>query len=685
MRRGLDIFNNMRSPNSPPIRRGPLLAFLALAALGLVQAGTETYPTRAEEETGSPPGDEVTGLRDLLDFLDRDQNGQVEAYEGAEAFLYLVTEADTGGDGAVSAAEVIGFLEKTSAEDSSEREETFRELDENGDGLLVPDEIPGELHGLLPVVDGDGDGSITLEELLEADALDDPRVMFEQELLGFLREVDEDGDGAFALSDLPLLERLEFASQFKELDTNDDDLVDESELMALLEEELRGAHFEVNGTDAVMSGVIGPTTPGRVLELILEHPRVERIVMQDVPGSMDDDSNLRAARWVRRRGLATHVPEDGEVASGGTDFFQAGTTRTRGEGARFGIHSWSGLGEEGADVPKDDPEHRKYVEYCREMGIPESFYWYTLEAAPADDIHWMNDEELTRFGMLTNDAPPAEEPAENELLGGCILIEPLGEIPEQLALVTGVTATDDYGPLPKKLSACGIVLAAEARVPDAFLEQVGRTIAEVFRVEEGVDAALQQEVLTHLHAYKALLPVPRNERSFERLVRRYDEAFERVHHENSLCDIIMAQVPEGQVMEVVEHILHAVTDVGLHYQFPEEWGISRESKLWATMQLAIEHGHYVIDSYDDLKRRDEVEVYERVLLQEFAYWFISTAWDLQEPYGPDEAEWTIRTRAELQTLYPDFFAVYERTAERVVRAPSRETLAKIGPTRAEER
>ena len=647
----------MQSPSTPPIRRSPLLAltlaFLALAALGIVQVGAEGSPTHSQGKASTLPGDEATGLADLFEFLDRDQNGQVEAYEGAEAFLYLVTEADTDGDGAVSATEVLGFLERTGAEDSAEREETFRELDENGDGLLVPDEIPEELHGLLPVVDGDGDGSLTLEELLTTDALDDPRVIFEQELLGFLREVDEDGDGAFALTDLPLLERLEFASQFGELDTNDDDLVDEAELMAMLEEELRGAHFEVDGTDAVMTGVIGPTTPGRVLELILEHPRVARIVMEDVPGSMDDESNLRAARWVRRSGLATHVPEDGEVASGGTDFFQAGTIRTRGEGARFGVHSWSGVGEEGAEVPKDDPEHRKYVEYCREMGIPESFYWYTLEAAPADDIHWMTDKELVRFGMLTDEAPSAEEAPENERLGGCILTEPAGEVPEQLALVTAVTATDDYGPLPKKLSACGIVLAAEARVPDAFLEQVGRTIAEVFRAEEGVDAALQHGVLTHLHAYKALLPVPRNECSFERLVRRHDEDFERVARENSLCDIIMAQVPEGQVMEVVEHILHAVTDVGLHYQFPEEWGISRESRLWATMQQAIERGHYVIDSYDDLKQHEETEVYERILLHEFAYWFISTAWDLQEPYGPDEAEWTIRTRAELQSLYPD--------------------------------
>jgi Ca2+-binding EF-hand superfamily protein len=624
-------------------------------------------------------------LGDLLDHLDRDRDGHIDAYEGAEALLFLVAEADEDGDNALEHWELIEFLEADRDEEWADRVETFRDLDQDGDERLVAEELPEELRGIHSVVDHDGDGSVTLDELLATDVLDDPGVMFEQELLDFLEEVDEDGDGAFALADLPLFERAEFAEEFAELDTNGDALVDRGELLMILEEELRGATFEVRGRDAVMTGVIGPSTPGRVLELITEHPEVRRIVMPEVPGSLDDDSNIRAARYVRRAGLATHVPANGEVASGGTDFFQAGVERTAGSGARFGVHSWDGIGEEGRELPRDDPEHDRYIDYYREMGIPEEFYWFTLEAAPADDIHWMTAEELERYSMLTDQAGEEEHRPQSDQLGGCVLTEPLGEIPEDPARVTAVVPTTEYGPLPKKLEACGIVLAAEARVPDEFLVQVGRTIAEIFRDADGVDIELQRAVLGHLHSYRALLPVPRNERSLERLIDRKPEDFDRVARENSLCDIIMAQVPEGQVMEVVEHILHAVSDVGLHYQFPKEWGLSNESDLWKTMQLAIERGHYVIESYDDMRRDAPKEVYERVLLQEFAYWFISTAWDLQEPYGPNEREWSVRNRSELRELYPDFFATYERTAERVMRAPTRGTLAELGPTRAEER
>ena len=690
-RPGLDVLMHLNSLSlggwNPPSLYVPLLLLALVGAQEAPEVPDEDQIETAPREREDPPADADSGieLAHLIEFLDRDRDGRIEAYEGAEAMLFLVAEADASDDGALSTPELRNFLEESRDEEAAEREEAFREFDADGDGLLTPEEVPDELQGVLGIADQNGDGLLALGELLTTDALDDPRIMFEQELLGFLASVDGDGDGAFALTDLPLLDRIPFAPQFKELDTNADDLVDEAELLAMLEEELRGASFDVQGRDAVMTGVIGPSTPGRVLELVLEHPEVERIVMRNVPGSMDDHSNLRAARLVRRCGLATHVPAGGEVASGGTDFFQAGTTRTMGEGARFGIHSWSGMGEEGAQVPKDDPEHVKYVEYCREMGIPESFYWYTLEAAPADDIHWMTDEELARFDMLTHAVETSREPGENDLLGGCILTEPRGEVPAQVQHVSAVSGTDDYGPFPKLLNACGIVLAAEAEVPDRFLERVGRTVAEIFRADEGVDVELQREVLAHLHAYKALLPVPCTEESFERILEENPEAFERIQRENSACDIIMAEVPEGQVMEVVEHILHAVTDVGLHYQFPEEWGISRESELWRTMLLASERGHFAIESYDDLKRHDEPEVYERILLQEFAYWFISTAWNLQEPYGPDEREWTIRTREELRKLYPDFFATFERTVERVMRAPTTKTLAEFGPTRAEER
>ena len=135
----------------------------------------------------------------------------------------------------------------------------------------------------------------------------------------------------------------------------------------------------------------------------------------------------------------------------------------------------------------------------------------------------------------------------------------------------------------------------------------------------------------------------------------------------------------GQVMEVVEHILHNVTDIGLHYAYPDEWDISDNSSLAAAVRKAVDKGYYDVSQYEDIDVRD------RVIQQEFAYWVVSTAWNLQEPYGPTtEQEWQIRDRNDLQAKFPDFFAVYERTVDRIMVAPGAATLESIGPTRAEE-
>ena len=337
----------------------------------------------------------------LFDLLDRDGNDELDPYEAAEAMLLIAAEADRDGSGFLSEAELREFVEEQGQEDAAERVEMFEEFDRDGDGRIPFDDLPEEALSFVRSADLNGDQVLTLEELLGADEIGDPTAMFEEELLGFLAEVDGDGDGAFELDDLPSSERSEFESEFRDLDADQNGFVTRAELLELVARELEGAQFEIQGTEAIMTGVIGPSTPGRVLELVLRYPNVETIVMLDVPGSMDDVSNLRAAMMVRKHGLATHVPNDGMVASGGTDFFLAGTRRSAGADARFGVHSWGGFNQEGADVPRDDPEHEKYLEFYRSVGTIEEFYWYTLEAASADDIHWMTSAEVEHYGMLT--------------------------------------------------------------------------------------------------------------------------------------------------------------------------------------------------------------------------------------------------------------------------------------------
>ncbi len=269
------------------------------------------------------------------------------------------------------------------------------------------------------------------------------------------------------------------------------------------------------------------------------------------------------------------------------------------------------------------------------------------------------------------------EPVETETapkhLGGCILLSPAGEAPEDPYQVGDVEPTDAYPPFTKKLTVYGLTLVAADNASDEFMRKVATTIREIFPRDESLDLDQQEDILRNHYLYNALIPVPvgRDTDFFDD-----DETRTRLTSNNSVCDIIMEGV-DGQVMEVVEHILHYVSDLGLHYTFPDEWGISKTSALAQAMNKAVDEGYYDVTSYEDI---DDEEVRHRVMMQEFAYWVISTAWNLQEPYGPiGEDEWTIKNEQELMESLPEFFEVYERTVGRTMVAPSLATLSDIGP------
>ncbi|HSH05698.1 MAG TPA: hypothetical protein VLL52_24490 [Anaerolineae bacterium] len=160
--------------------------------------------------------------------------------------------------------------------------------------------------------------------------------------------------------------------------------------------------FEVEGEIAIMSGVIDSDLPDQIDDLLYDHPEVTTIVMTYVPGSDDDQANLEGSLMIFEAGLATCVPSGGLIASGGVDFFLAGRTRSAAEDAYVGVHSWAaGDGLEGGDLPEDDPEHDAYLDYYNEIGIDEDFYWFTLEAAPADGMHNMSAEEREEWAVNT--------------------------------------------------------------------------------------------------------------------------------------------------------------------------------------------------------------------------------------------------------------------------------------------
>ena len=152
----------------------------------------------------------------------------------------------------------------------------------------------------------------------------------------------------------------------------------------------------------VLVGAIDGSTLATFKKAIAENPGTKTLVLQNIAGSVDDVANLKFAAYVRQLGLTTVVPADGLVASGGTDLFLAGAERIVEDGACIGVHSWSALTFVATELPRSDPEHQRYLNYYDEMGIPQDFYWFTLEAAPAESMHWMTPREMANYEMTTS-------------------------------------------------------------------------------------------------------------------------------------------------------------------------------------------------------------------------------------------------------------------------------------------
>ena len=250
----------------------------------------------------------------------------------------------------------------------------------------------------------------------------------------------------------------------------------------------------------------------------------------------------------------------------------------------------------------------------------------------------------------------------------CVLSQPMGVIPDDLYNVGEIIESEDYPPFTKELNVYGITLIARDDISDNFMVNIANTIIEMFPKSVDIDTMLQKDLLRNIHKYKTVIPLFYGE-DWD-LSPTEEQLWDTTAGENSVCDIIMDNIP-GQVMEIVEHILHHVTDVGLHYTFPDEWGLSRSSTLYSVTEEAVDLNYYNIQQYSDI---DDVGVRMRVILQEYAYWIIYTSWGLREKYGPQDSEWSIMNSVELLEKLPDSYQLYNDTVVKVMACPSDSTL-----------
>jgi hypothetical protein len=155
---------------------------------------------------------------------------------------------------------------------------------------------------------------------------------------------------------------------------------------------------------AAMVGVTDARTPAAFEAMLRDHPGIARLDMVDCPGTEDDRANLRLGLMIRAKGIATHVPANGWVASGAVELFLAGTQRSADPSARFAVHSWEDdRGRGPSDYSANAPKNRAYLDYYRTMGMSEgearAFYAMT-NATPFAHPRWLSTADMAHWTRL---------------------------------------------------------------------------------------------------------------------------------------------------------------------------------------------------------------------------------------------------------------------------------------------
>ena len=125
----------------------------------------------------------------------------------------------------------------------------------------------------------------------------------------------------------------------------------------------------------------------------------------DCDGSVDDETCFLLMKHVHDLEINTHILDDGWVASGGSDLFFSGIHRTKGANTKIGVHAWSEGNNEATDYPVGHANHLPYIAAYVSIGFSqekaEELYYFIINAASADDIHWMTDAEIEAYSILS--------------------------------------------------------------------------------------------------------------------------------------------------------------------------------------------------------------------------------------------------------------------------------------------
>ncbi len=236
---------------------------------------------------------------------------------------------------------------------------------------------------------------------------------------------------------------------------------------------------------------------------------------------------------------------------------------------------------------------------------------------------------------------------------------------------------EQFAPFNRYIDVNGLRMFVLDKVKDEFVLDVANTFEAMFpQSSDTIDLTSQQLLLQTMKDFNTFQrigyigPPENGEPASAPLSGGWEFAQDYIWEKPSSSTA-------SQRGEVVEHLLHTITSISLKYTFPEKWDWDdTSSDVYLAMQEAIDKGIYNVSSYSSLK--SDPEGYNKIIVQEFVYWFVSAEWNYFEVMGlsvngswegGSNEEWSLLTSQEVEEQLPLAHKLYVESFSKLVQKP----------------
>ena len=265
----------------------------------------------------------------------------------------------------------------------------------------------------------------------------------------------------------------------------------------------------------------------------------------------------------------------------------------------------------------------------------------------------------------------------------------LGLIGISNAATIEVSENRQFDPFVKFIDVENLRLFSLQEVSNEFLIKVAKTYLLMLEDTSNIDLEMRSK----------FLDVSKNHFVFQRIGLEGPDYYERKFkadfgslpqsrapnngpYRDNATDYIWEynQGSESQLNEVVEHLLHTITNVVFAIQF-KDWNWEEPSSMirLATKE-AIDKGIFNISDYQEILNRGDTEGFNRAISTEFAYWLIAAEWGYGDFFELPNSEFRLNNQNQIAKTLPIGHKMYKCYVEKILSPPKLKDLISIFPS-----